>query len=93
MLAALGPANVMITSARSEQRWWSTYRGVVRITDFWERMEARFGSAYASSVARDQVIGRLGDRTAQQALDAGEDVREVWLAVCEHFEVPVAERH
>jgi hypothetical protein len=65
----------------------------VRITDFWERMEARFGPAYAASVARDQVIGRLGDRTAAQALDAGEDVREVWLAVCEHFEVPVAERH
>lgn len=56
-------------------------------------MESRFGSAYAVSVARDQVIGRLGNRTPQQALEAGEDVREVWLAVCEHFEVPVADRH
>jgi len=65
----------------------------VRVTDFWDRMESRFGSAYAVSVARDQVIGRLGNRTPQQALEAGEDVREVWLAVCEHFEVPVADRH
>lgn len=65
----------------------------MRITVFWERMEAQFGRAYAASVARDQVIARLGDRTPQQALDAGEDVRAVWLAVCEHYEVPVWQRH
>ena len=56
-------------------------------------MEGRFGAAYASSVARDQVIGRLGNRTAHEALQAGDDVRDVWLAVCEHFDVPVADRH
>jgi hypothetical protein len=65
----------------------------VRLTEFWERMEGRFGTSYASSVARDQVIGRLGNRTAHEALAAGEDVRDVWLAVCEHFEVPVGDRH
>ena len=65
----------------------------MRLTEFWERMEDRFGRAYASSVARDQVIGRLGNRTAYDALEAGEEPREVWLAVCEHFEVPVADRH
>jgi hypothetical protein len=65
----------------------------VRLTEFWERMNARFGAAYADSVARDQVIGRLGDRTAHDALEAGEDVRDVWLAVCEHFDIPVKERH
>jgi hypothetical protein len=65
----------------------------MRQTEFWERMTARFGPAYAESVARDQVIGRLGNRTAHEALAAGEDVRAVWLAVCEHFEIPVRERH
>jgi Protein of unknown function (DUF3046) len=65
----------------------------VRLTEFWERMSERFGAAYADSVARDQVIGGLGDRTAREALAAGEDVRTVWLAVCEHFDVPVGERH
>lgn len=65
----------------------------MRLTEFWERMNARFGAAYADSVARDQVIGRLGDRTAHDALEAGEDVRDVWLAVCEHFDIPVKERH
>ena len=28
-----------------------------------------------------------------EALQAGEDPRDVWLAVCEHFEVPVSDRH
>ena len=65
----------------------------MRLTDFWERMAGRFGSAYAESVARDQVIGRLGNRTPYQALADGEDVREVWLAICEHFEIPVRDRH
>jgi DUF3046 family protein len=65
----------------------------VRLTDFWGRMEARFGTAYAHSVARDQVIPRLGERTVEQALAGGDDVKDVWLAVCEHFEIPVRERH
>lgn len=72
---------------------FSTYGGRVRLTEFWERMQERFGPAYADSVARDQVIGGLGNRTAREALEAGEDVRAVWLAVCEHFDVPVRERH
>jgi hypothetical protein len=63
------------------------------MTDFWERMQGRFGPAYADSVARDQVIRGLGNRTAVEALAAGDDPKAVWLAVCEHFEVPVRERH
>jgi len=56
-------------------------------------MEEHFGAAYAHSVARDQVIGRLGERSVVDALTAGEDPKQVWLAVCEHFEIPVAQRH
>jgi Protein of unknown function (DUF3046) len=65
----------------------------MRLTEFWERMEEQFGRSYAASVARDQVIGRLGSRSVQEALHAGEDPKRVWLAVCEHFEIPVAQRH
>ena len=65
----------------------------MRLTDFWDRMATQFGAAYADSVARDQVIGRLGNRTVHEALEAGEDPRDVWRAVCEHFEVPLARRH
>lgn len=56
-------------------------------------MRTRFGPLYADSVARDQVIRGLGNRTAYDALAAGEDPKAVWLAVCEHFEIPVRDRH
>jgi hypothetical protein len=56
-------------------------------------MREQFGPAYAESVARDQVIARLDGRTVAQALADGEDPKRVWLAVCEHFEIPVPQRH
>lgn len=63
------------------------------MTVFWERMNAQFGEQYAASVARDQQLHQLGDRSPAEALDAGEEPRVVWLAVCEHFDVPVKHRH
>ena len=60
----------------------------VRLTEFWERMRAQFGEAYAESVAKDQVLAALGDRTVNQALADGENPKTVWRAVCETFEVP-----
>jgi hypothetical protein len=39
------------------------------------------------------VISRLGERSVVEALEAGEEPRRVWYAVCEHFEIPVARRH
>ena len=65
----------------------------VRLTVFWERMNARFGAAYADSVARDLVIARLGGRTVAEALAAGVEPAVVWAAVCEAVEVPVQDRH
>ena len=60
----------------------------MRLTEFWERMRAQFGEAYAESVAKDQVLAALGDRTVNQALADGENPKSVWRAVCETFEVP-----
>ncbi|HWC35656.1 MAG TPA: DUF3046 domain-containing protein [Mycobacteriales bacterium] len=65
----------------------------VRVTEFWERMREQFGPAYADAVARDQVISALGGRSAHEALASGIDPKQVWLAVCEHFELPVNIRH
>jgi hypothetical protein len=56
----------------------------MRRTDFWERMGEVFGSAYASSVAKDQVLPELG-RTINSALSAGVDVQTVWRAVVSHY--------
>ena len=54
-------------------------------------MEARFGPAYARSYAADQVLSTLGSRTVQQALDAGDDAKQVWRAVCEATDAPPSE--
>lgn len=64
----------------------------MRLTQFRELMEGEFGPARAASVSRDHVFARLGDRTVEEALEAGIDPREVWLAVCEVYEVPPARR-
>ncbi len=60
----------------------------MRLTVFWERMAEYFGEAYADSVAKDHVLSTLGDRTVNKALADGEDVKVIWRAVCETFNVP-----
>ncbi|HEV2891938.1 MAG TPA: DUF3046 domain-containing protein [Frankiaceae bacterium] len=65
----------------------------MRLTVFWERMNGRFGEAYADSLARDLVISQLGGRTVNAALEAGEEPQAIWNAVCEAVDVPVRDRH
>jgi hypothetical protein len=69
-----------------------SYRGLVRLTEFWNRMEARFGRAYARSYAADQVLSTLDGRTVEQALADGADAKQVWRAVCDAEDVPASER-
>ena len=60
----------------------------MRLTEFWERMRAQFGEAYAESVAKDYVLSTLGGRTVNKALADGEDAILVWRAVSDTFNVP-----
>lgn len=60
----------------------------VRLTRFWELMADEFGPVRAASLAADHAFADLGDRTVDQALEAGVDPKEVWRAVCEAFDVP-----
>jgi hypothetical protein len=64
---------------------------VVRLTEFWRRMNERFGAAYASSVAADYRLSALGS-TVDVALAAGVEPRDVWRAVCAEFEMPASLR-
>jgi len=64
----------------------------VRLTEFWRRMEAQLGPAYARSWAADTVVTELGGRTVDEALAAGDDVKEVWRAVVAHLELPSVHR-
>lgn len=56
-------------------------------------MTEQFGPYRAPSVAGDHVFSELGGLTADQALDAGQDPKIVWRAVCEAFDVPQQLRH
>ena len=64
----------------------------MRLTEFWRRMKAEFGEAYAESFARDYVIAELDGRTVQQALDEGESAKDVWRAVCVAMQLPAEKR-
>ncbi len=64
----------------------------MRLSQFWTLMNDEFGHGYAASLAHDHVLGRLGGRTALEALEAGESPRTVWLALCDDMDVPEARR-
>jgi hypothetical protein len=63
----------------------------MKLTEFWRRMEQRFGATYARSLAADYRLPGLGS-TIDAALAAGVEARDVWRAVCAEFEMPAALR-
>jgi hypothetical protein len=71
--------------ARPEPAW---HPRVVRMSEFWTLVDDEFGRAQGRALVRDHVVGALGHRTAEQALEAGEEPREVWLALVADLEVP-----
>jgi hypothetical protein len=64
----------------------------MRMSDFWRLMDDEFGAAYARSLARDHVLGALGNRTSLEALESGITPRETWLALCVDLDVPPERR-
>jgi hypothetical protein len=64
---------------------------VVRLTEFWSRMDERFGAAYAASLAADYRLPLLG-ATIDEALADGVGAKEIWRAVCAEFEMPASLR-
>jgi Protein of unknown function (DUF3046) len=54
---------------------------VMRLTDFWDRMEQALGAAYARSWAADFHVPSLDGKTVDQALAQGVDTQTVWRAV------------
>ncbi len=60
----------------------------MRLTEFHELVEAQFGSVRGASLIVDHVLTKLGGRTAEQAIEAGVEPRDVWWALCADFDVP-----
>ena len=64
----------------------------MRHTEFWSRMEHALGTGYARAWASQFVMADLGGRTAQEALDSGEEPKVVWRAVWRALDLPDSER-
>lgn len=64
----------------------------MRHREFWALVEEVFGAAYGRTLASDQVVGALGNRTAAQAIEDGDEPRAVWHALCDALEVPESRR-
>ncbi|MBP2369978.1 DUF3046 domain-containing protein [Pseudonocardia parietis] len=64
----------------------------MRLSHFRQLMEGEFGSVRAASLARDHVFAELGGQTVERAIESGTDLRRIWRAVCEAYEVPPARR-
>lgn len=56
-------------------------------------MDDEFGQAYAAVILNDLALQTLSDRTGKACLDAGEDPKAVWLAICQTVGVPEERWH
>lgn len=70
---------------------WTTV-APVRLTEFHELVREEFGQVRGDSMLLDHVILSLGGLTAAEAIEAGQDPREVWRALCAEFDVPPSRR-
>jgi len=64
----------------------------MRRSEFDRAVSDEFG-ARAGSLMSDLVLAAVGGRTPSEALSAGVDPREVWLALCEETDVPRERRY
>ena len=65
----------------------------MKLSEFQVAVDEEFGAGYGNVVVNDLVLAAVGDRTAREALAAGVPPRDVWLALCEATDVPLARRH
>lgn len=64
----------------------------MRRSEFDRAVAHEFGGR-ANAVVTDLVLSKVGGRTAAEAIAAGADPREVWLALCEELDVPAERRY
>lgn len=60
----------------------------MRTSELWQLIDDEFGPAYGRHLALSQVLPGLGDRTLQDAVDAGVEPRTAWIELCRSMDVP-----
>lgn len=51
-------------------------------------MTDEFGAEYSAVILSDLALTEMGDLTGQEALDAGLEPKDIWLAICKAQHVP-----
>ena len=64
----------------------------MRNREFWQLVDEVFGASYGRTLAADQVLSALGERTVDEAIEDGIEPRVVWHALCDAMDVPDARR-
>lgn len=65
----------------------------VTLSEFRLAAEEEFGPVQARTLCREVVLGEIGHRTPDHALEEGVDPRTVWRALCTAMDVPDSRRH
>lgn len=63
----------------------------MRLTEFHQLLEDEFGRPQARFLVHSHVLASSG-RTSGELLDDGADLRQVWLELCDDFDVPEGRR-
>ncbi|AHI03265.1 DUF3046 domain-containing protein [Corynebacterium falsenii] len=63
----------------------------MRRTEFDRLVDGEFGSSFSAWIGDTHVLSELGD-TAENLIERGVDPRDVWLALCDDFDVPAERR-
>jgi len=60
----------------------------VRLSEFRRAVAAEFGEGFGVALTRDLVLAEFGHVSADDAIAAGAEPRDVWIALCRASEVP-----
>lgn len=60
----------------------------MRVSEFRRAVTDEFGDGLGIALTRDLVLSDFGHMSANDAIAAGADPRDVWLALCRAAEVP-----
>lgn len=60
----------------------------MRVSEFRRAVRDEFGDGYGGALTRDLVLAEFGHVSANDAIEAGAEPRDVWLALCRAAEVP-----
>lgn len=63
----------------------------MRLTEYHQLIVDEFGESEGKWISHSHVLAKLGG-TADELIERGVDPRDVWLELCEDFEVPEERR-